>query len=261
MTFLGGLIERFIFTVQRSFESEIRASSPVTLAELNQKFSAWLEVHYHQSIHSEIGQTPKQQYQQGLEIIRRVDLPKVLPLFMNRYDRTVDHNYSDVRVKNSFYRVDPKFRGDRVCVLINPFDNKDHALIYSKDDVFLGQGILYHREYGQKIEPYQQDRTRFDYLGLLQKKHQQQLDQGIDYSKLHYRKWPFDSLLQTLSHYLGRKGGVSAFTSYEHEILWDLWQHQHFCESLVITAWQNSFPKNFNCFIAEFRNLLQQKEI
>lgn len=48
----GGLIERFFQTVQSQFESEVRACRTITLTELNEHFSNWLKVDYHQTAHS-----------------------------------------------------------------------------------------------------------------------------------------------------------------------------------------------------------------
>ena len=61
----GGLIERFFETAQGQFESEVRAGEILTLDRLNRTLAAWLEVTYHQQIHSETGQTPLQRLPSG----------------------------------------------------------------------------------------------------------------------------------------------------------------------------------------------------
>jgi transposase InsO family protein len=62
----GGLIERFIQTAQNQFESEVRAGERLALERLNQAFQAWLDVAYHESVHSETGQTPRERHRCGL---------------------------------------------------------------------------------------------------------------------------------------------------------------------------------------------------
>ncbi|MBU1557824.1 DDE-type integrase/transposase/recombinase [Patescibacteria group bacterium] len=252
----GGLIEKFILSVQNGFESEVRASHPMTLEQLNTSFNAWLEMAYHKRIHSETAETPEQRYAQGLIAIVRVDVQKIINFFMARCNRFVDPNYSDVRVNNNYYRVNPSLRGDKVQVLTNPFDNDQNVLIYSEDETFLGEGILYKREYGEPLEEYKSEKAKHDYLGYLVSKHQKQLDKSIDYRQLDTKKWSFNLFVQTLARYLGRKGGISAFNSNEHEELWKVWQHSKFNEAIVVKAWQETYPKNFKQFIAHINNIL-----
>ncbi|MFQ5976214.1 MAG: DDE-type integrase/transposase/recombinase, partial [Candidatus Hydrothermarchaeales archaeon] len=70
----GGLIEKFIQTLQQQFEAEIRAGDLLSLAELNRALSAWMAVSYHKDVHSETGQPPEQRYQKGLTLIRQIDM-------------------------------------------------------------------------------------------------------------------------------------------------------------------------------------------
>ena len=62
----GGLIERFFETAQGQLEGEVRAGEILTLDRLNRALAAWLEVTYHQQIHSETGQTPLQRSIRGI---------------------------------------------------------------------------------------------------------------------------------------------------------------------------------------------------
>ncbi len=126
----GGLIERLIQTIQDQFEAEVRAGQILSFAELNRGLSAWLAVSYHKSRHCEIGQTPQERYQQGLTVIRQIDIGRVLQSFMTRVPRTVHKTFSDVQLDKRFYRVDPKLRGDRVEVRYDPFSMLDTVSIY-----------------------------------------------------------------------------------------------------------------------------------
>ena len=53
-----GKIERFFGTVRAQFLPEVEAVGLTTLDELNASFQAWVEVIYHQTVHTETGQPP-----------------------------------------------------------------------------------------------------------------------------------------------------------------------------------------------------------
>ena len=55
----GGLIERFLQTLQTQLEAEVRASAVLTLDELSRVLAAWLQTAYHQEVHGETKQTPR----------------------------------------------------------------------------------------------------------------------------------------------------------------------------------------------------------
>ncbi|MQS22855.1 hypothetical protein E4K60_24800, partial [Escherichia coli] len=139
----GGLVERFFGTSQTQFESEVRSGDIITLDAINQAFSAYLAVVYHARIHSETNQSPKQRYDEGLTVIRHVDMDAALAFFMKRIPRTVDRTFADVRIDNRFYRVDPKLRGDKVEVRYDPYGDLKKVLIYSANGEYLGSGNLY----------------------------------------------------------------------------------------------------------------------
>jgi len=220
----GGAIERFFETVQGNFEAEVRAEDILTLDKLNRSFSAWLSVAYHDEVHSETKQTPRDRYQQGLRVIRPVDAGDILRFFMKREMRTVDRTFSDVRLDSRFYRVDPRLRGDRIWVHWDPFSSRETVLLYSLRDEYLGKGTLHHREEGipapdlpPRVKP------AHSYLDLLVDLHEKSLavaSRGIDFVQAHSRRtWPFPAFVQTIARLLGRKGGLGAFSADEHELL------------------------------------------
>lgn len=220
----GGLIERFFGTTQSQFEAEVRAGETLTLEKLNRLFSAWLEMAYHQRVHSEINQTPKDHYTTGLTVIRHVDMAAVLAAFMRREQRTVHRDFSDVRLDGRFYRVDPKLRGDKLEVRYDPFGSAETVELYSLQGALLGQGDLYHRDLPGVVPPAPEPgKPKNNYLDLLFNQHEEQLavqTRGIDYAKIVQRRaWPFSAFLQTVAGLLGREGGCAAFTARELETL------------------------------------------
>ena len=145
----GGVIERFFETAQSQFESEVRAGEILTLEKLNQAFSAWLEVSYHERKHSETGQSPRLRYEAGKPFTRHVDLQRVLKFFLKREQRRVDPDFSDVRISGLFFRVDKELRRDKVEVRYDPFGDLESVLIYSLDGEYLGTGVRHQREAGE----------------------------------------------------------------------------------------------------------------
>ena len=220
----GGLIERFFQTAQQGFEAEARQGDMLELKRLNRAFSAWLEMDYHQSVHSETRQTPKHRYETGLAVIRQVDLSEAHAAFMRSEQRTVHRDFADVQLDKRFYRVDPQLRGDKVDVRYDPFGQLGVVHIYSLEGQYLGEGTLHHRQSGATPPTRDAPGTpRHSYLDLLVRDHEKELAKkscGIDYCKLpRPRPWPFLEFVKAFARLLGKKGGLSAFNAGELEHL------------------------------------------
>lgn len=224
----GGLIERYFQTCQSQFEAEVRAGDILTLDELNRSVSAWLQMSYHEQINTETGQSPGERYQQGLLCIRHVDLEEVKVFFMETALRTVDREFSDIRLCGFFYKVDPKYRGDRVLVKFDPYSDMSSILLYDAGDEkkYLGTGSLYDREKGAhgKIKHCSSKKIPgYNYLNILKDSHHRKLDsesRGIDYRKVTSgREYPFTAFAEKLADLLGRRGKLAAFSAKELEVL------------------------------------------
>lgn len=220
----GGIIERLFLTIQNRFEREVRSGDILTLDELNRALTAFLAMDYHVQTHSEITQTPELQYQHGLGSFRPVDIHDVLAAFMEKAKRRVDREFSDVRLNNLFYRVDPKLRGDKVELRYDPYGHLDTVNIYSIHGQYLGQGKRHNRETGQQSPANGQPvKSQHNYLDLLIRDHQEQLNarvKGIDYRKAtDTRTWPFYAFANTIARVIGRKGELTAFSAEELEML------------------------------------------
>lgn len=85
-----GKIERFFRTVQQQFQSRLTEQPVHSLAELNERFNAWLEDKYHRTQHSGTGQSPSERFAAGAEYIRNPPCAEELDaLFMKRLERRV----------------------------------------------------------------------------------------------------------------------------------------------------------------------------
>ncbi len=228
----GGLIERFFGTAQGQLESEVRAGEILTLDRLNHALAAWLEQSYHQQPNSETGQPPLERYHQGSRFTRHVNLQEVLRYFLRRVRRKVRKEFSDVQVEGAFFQVDPRLRDDWVEVRYDPFSRPlETVLLYSTDGEYLGVGTRHERQSIPDQPPSPPTpKPKHNYLDLLIQKHDQALRErhaGIDYQAVLAaagRRWPFAEFVKQLAAHLGRKGGLTAFTTDELESLQKVYQ-------------------------------------
>ncbi len=239
----GGLVERFFGTAQSQFEAEVRAGDILTLEKLNRAFSAYLSMVYHEQTHSETHQSPRERYEKGLRTLRHVDMDRAVEFFMRKETRTVNPIFCDIRLDGRFYRTDRKLRGDRLEVRYDPYAHSDHVLLYSLDDEqYLGKAILHHREKGEDAPANPKTaKPKHDLLGLIIQQHDEKLrDQarGIDYTGASsHKQWPFISFVKHLARLMGRRGGLSGFSTEDFEALKKIYsRHPHLTETLLTEA-------------------------
>jgi transposase InsO family protein len=261
----GGLIEKFIQTLQQQFEAEVRAGDLLSLSELNRALSAWMAVSYHKDVHSETGQPPERRYQKGLTVIRQIDMSRVIESFMQSVQRTVNRIFSDVQVDKRLYRVDKKLRGDRVQVRFDPFATWDTVKIYSLDDEYLGTGILHDRT---SVIPTAKEQSRgkpkHNYTDLLLRQHKKMLVEqsgGIDYRKVVQRKpWPFHEFAKTVAQFMGHKAGLADLSTQELESLKKVFnQSLTINRQMVKQAFEKALYPTVPYFIRELKHLIQKE--
>jgi transposase InsO family protein len=266
----GGLIERFFRTAQTQLEAEVRASQVLTLEELNRTLMAWLEVAYHQQVHSETGQTPNQRYRDGSRFTRNVDLGQVLTFFLHRESREVNDIHSDVRLDNQYFAVDPKLRDDKVIVEYDPFSELTEVQLYSTDGRYLGIGRRYQREKGahQQPEPEGADTPITPhYLDALREEHaqlqQQQREGGIDYhSAQQQSRWSLTHFVSSFAKLWGRKGGASGLTAQELEVLSQFHaRHAGVNQKLLRAAFAQAPSAQLTDILFRFQNLLDERNL
>ena len=264
----GGLIERFFGTAQGQFESEVRAGEILTLDRLNRAFAAWLEVSYHQQPNSETGQPPLDRYHQGNRFTRHVNLQEVLKYFMRKVRRTVHEEFSDVQVDGFFFEVDARLRGDRVEVRYDPFSPLETVFLYSAEGEYLGMGRRYERDTARQ-QPSQSppSKPKHNYLDLLIQKHEQALRDrhaGIDYQAVLAaagRRWPLAEFVKQLAAHLGRKGGLTAFTTDELETLQRVYQRLTSLDAPMLReACQRATNKTIPDIVFVLQQLAHEKE-
>jgi putative transposase len=264
----GGLIERFFQTCQGQFEAEVRAASIITLDELNRLLAAWLQQAYHRQVHSQTGQTPHDRYHQEPRLIRQVDLGAVLTFFQERVARTVDKDFSDVRVENLFFAVDPSLRGDKLIVEYDPFSQLQEVKLYLPSGAYLGIGRRYQREKGSHPQPPPvppAGPVTPHYLNALRAAHaaaqEQQRSQGIDFHSARQRNvWSVTSFARVFARLLGRQGGVSGLTAEEMDALAAFHaRHDRVTESLLRQAFAQAASPTIPEVLFQLQSLLCER--
>jgi len=261
----GGLIERLIQTIQMQLEAEIRAGDILTLPQLNRCLSAWLAVSYHKTIHSETKQLPEQRYQNGLTVIRSVDMANVIESFMQSVNRTVNRTFSDVQLDKRFYRVDPKLRGDRVQVKYDPFSSWNTVHIYSLAGEYLATGTLHDRTSAMPADPIQPlGKPKHSYTALLIRQHKQMLAEqtgGIDYRNVvQQRYWPFHEFAKTVAQLMGKKAGLADLSAGELESLKKLYnQSRCINRQMVKLAFETALYPKLPYIIRELKQLIRKE--
>ena len=261
----GGLIERLIQTIQMQLEAEIRAGDILSLQQLNRCLSAWLAVSYHKTIHSETKQPPEQRYQNGLTLIRSVDMNKLIESFMQSVNRTVNRTFSDVQLDKRLYRVDAKLRGDRVQVKYDPFSSADTVHIYSLGGQYLGTGTLHDRTSDIAAHPIQpQGKPRHSYTALLIRRHKQMLAEqtgSIDYRKVVQRRpWPFHEFAKTVAQLMGKKAALAELSAAELESLKKVYnQSRCINRQMVKRAFEGALYPKLPYIIGELKQLIQKE--
>ena len=226
----GGLIERFIQTLQTQLESEVRATKLLTLTELNQVLAAWLNTAYHTTTHSETNHTPRERYEADRSFHRHVDVTTVEAFFHRREPRTVDRTFVDVRIDGHYFKVELSLRGEKLIVKYDPFHSDpdtQEVELYRLDGGYLGVGKRYEREKGahpepsvpptiRPIEPHYLNALRADQAAA----HELRRSTGLDYHSAQQRNvWSLNQFANKLARLLGREGGLSSFSPDEMETL------------------------------------------
>ena len=180
-----GKIERVFRTVREQLLVELEDRPPASLEDLNRIFQSWVEQVYHRRVHTETGQTPLERFLAA----GPPPLPSELALtgaFRWSERRTVSKT-GTVGMHGNTYEVDPELAGRQVDLVFDPLELADVAV--QIDGRHVGLAV---RAAGSNVTsihaPSRPSRRReptgIDYLGLIQKRREQELQQRIDYRHL-----------------------------------------------------------------------------
>lgn len=115
-----GKLERWFRTLQESLVPEIQALGETpSLPELNRYLMAWIEEHYHKTVHSELGATPKERWENDPTPLNQVDPVKLEAAFLLSTTRRVSKT-SLVHLLNRRYLVSDSLIGAQGSVSPSP---------------------------------------------------------------------------------------------------------------------------------------------
>ena len=179
-----GKIERVFRTVREQLLVELEDRPPASLEDLNRIFQSWVEQVYHRRVHSETGQTPLERFLAASP----PPLPAELALtgaFRWSERRTVSKT-GTVGMHGNTYEVDPELAGRQVDLVFDPLELADVAVQIDGQHRGLAVPLRIKRHVHPRAQPpaAPAQPTGIDYLGLIQRRREQELQRRIDYRHL-----------------------------------------------------------------------------
>jgi putative transposase len=179
-----GKIERVFRTVREQVLVELEDRPPASLDDLNRIFQAWVEQVYHRRVHSETRQAPLERF-----------LAAGPPPLPNEHALTEAFRWSErrtvsktgtVSMHGNTYEVDPELAGRQVDLVFDPLELADVAVQIDDRHVGLAIALQIKRHVHPRAQPPTPlaEPTGIDYLDLIEKRHQQELQKRIDYRNL-----------------------------------------------------------------------------
>lgn len=177
-----GKIERFFGTVRSQFLTEVEAAGVATLEEINSAFQAWVEVIYHQAVHSETEEKPLLRFQANIVKTgaRHADTVQLRQAFLWREKRVVTRT-ATLSLQGNRYGVDPLLAGQQVELRFDPFDLSE--LEVWQNGRFIAQATVQKMERDRhlsldRILPPRTEvqKPHIDFLAALRAEHQAMLD-------------------------------------------------------------------------------------
>ena len=172
-------------TVRDQFLVEVAHSTITTLAELNDRFRAWVESVYHHRVHSETQMTPLERFCSAG--------PPALPdpallreAFLWSETRLVTKT-ATVSLHGNLYEVDPVLVGRRVELLFDPFDLAHIEVRHGGTTMGEALPRVIGRHAHPKANPAASEpkvSTGIEYLELIQARHDRQTTERIDFTAL-----------------------------------------------------------------------------
>jgi len=180
-----GKIERAFRTVRQQLLVELDDRPPASLVELNRLFQAWVETVYHRRLHSETGQAPLERFlAAGAPTIPSERVLR--EAFRWSEWRTVSKT-GTVSIHGNVYEVDPGLAGRRVELIFDPLALADVEVRVDGRPA----GCAVPRVIKRHVHPRAQAPTSepgrptgIDYLGLVVKRRERELQRRIDYRHL-----------------------------------------------------------------------------
>ena len=179
-----GKIERAFRTVRDQLLVELEDHPAATLEELGQAFQAWVEQVYHRRVHSETGQAPLERFLAA----GPPQLPAERSLreaFRWSERRTVSRT-GTVGMHGNTYEVDPGLAGRRVELIFDPLELADVEVRLDGQHAGMAVPLRIKRHVHPRAQAQREPGapTGIDYLGLIRRRRERELQKRIDYRHL-----------------------------------------------------------------------------
>ncbi len=180
-----GKIERVFRTVRDQLLVELEDRSPASLEDLNRMFQSWAEQVYHRRVHTETQQAPLERFL-APGVPPRPAEAMLREAFRWSERRTVSRT-GTVGMHGNTYEVDPELAGRQVDLVFDPLELTEVQVRLDGRQ----RGMAIPRAIKRHVHPRAQPEpekpvapTGIDYLGLIQKRREQELQRRIDYRNL-----------------------------------------------------------------------------
>ena len=179
-----GKIERAFRTVRQQLLVELEDRPPASLEELGGLFQAWVEQVYHRRVHSQTGQTPLERFlAQGPPA---VPTERALREAFRWSERRTVSRTGTVGIHGNAYEVDPGLAGRRVDLVFDPLELTEVEVRLDGRHAGLATPLKIKRHVHPRAQPPAEraEPTGIDYLALVLKRRERELQRRIDYRHL-----------------------------------------------------------------------------
>jgi putative transposase len=179
-----GKIERVFRTVREQLLVELEDRPPASLEELSQVFQAWVEQVYHRRVHTATGQAPLERFLAGGA--PTVPTERALREAFRWSERRTVSKTATVAMHGNTYEIDPELAGRRVDLIFDPLELAEVEVRLDGRHRGMAVPLQIKRHVHPRAQPpvAPAEPTGIDYLGLIQKRREQELQQRIDYRNL-----------------------------------------------------------------------------
>ena len=168
---------------------ELEDRPPASLEDLNRIFQSWVEQVYHRRVHTETGQAPLERFL-APGPPRLPTEPALTGAFRWSERRTVSKT-GTVGMHGNTYEVDAELAGRQVDLVFDPLELAEVEVQYRRPARRAG-GAAEDQTSRPPTRPAAAstpaEPTGIDYLGLIQKRREQELQKRIDYRNLPARR-------------------------------------------------------------------------
>jgi putative transposase len=179
-----GKIERVFRTVREQLLVELEDRPPASLEELSQVFQAWVEQVYHRRVHTATRQAPLERFLAGGA--PTVPTERALREAFRWSERRTVSKTATVAMHGNTYEIDPELAGRRVDLIFDPLELAEVEVRLDGRHRGMAVPLQIKRHVHPRAQPpvAPAEPTGIDYLGLIQKRREQELQQRIDYRNL-----------------------------------------------------------------------------